>query len=79
MKIIKLIKENDKINAQFDCHLNFIEGENSAGYPTIIAVLPWMAFSPKGYDEEINKIFSEMVELWNEKQQKGQFHNVTRR
>lgn len=69
MKIQKLIYQNDKVLAEFDVNLDFIEGSNSKGYPTTIAVLPWMQFSPKGFDKEVNKVLKELVELWNEKNQ----------
>ena len=67
MKIKNLKREGDRIDAEFDSNLNFIEGSNSAGYPTTVMSMSWFQFAPAGLEDEIHSVMDEMIELWNEK------------
>lgn len=72
MKIVKLKYENEKIQAMFDTPLDFVEGANSAMYPTTIAAVPWRQFTPNEFEKEIENVLEEAVCLWNEKERNGQ-------
>ena len=73
-KIIRPIKLEYKdisgagkqIHADFDSEFNMVEFKKLKGLQ-IIATEPWIQFEPKEWSDSINQIFTEMVDLWNEK------------
>jgi len=62
---IKLIKENDTIKGIFSQPINFIEGENSAKYPTALFCKTWYQFPPKDFDKISDIIQTLFVEWYN--------------
>jgi len=62
---IKLIKEGESIKGIFPHKMNFVEGENSAGYPTTIFNTTWHQFPPKGFDKVASEIMTLFVEWYN--------------
>jgi hypothetical protein len=42
-----------------------VQSKDTAGI--LLGYAPWIQFTPQEWDDMIGKIFTEMVELWNEK------------
>jgi len=62
---IKLIKEGDSLKGIFNHKMNFIEAENSAGYPTTMFTKPWTQFPPEGFEAVTDDIMTLFVEWYN--------------
>lgn len=55
-----------RIEAIIDSEFNMVEFKKLAGQH-MIASEPWIQFAPKEWQEAMEKLFTEMVDAWNDK------------
>ena len=59
-----------QIFAEIDHEVNMVEFTTKKGMQPIVEMVgyaPWIQFEPAEWDKMTDKIFKEMVDLWNEK------------